>query len=179
MSREARAASRGAAAAGPEDEAMGRVRERDELQRLIENIPGRTLAAKLRRLLPDIDERIKEGVRHQEIVDALNRHGGFGAEVKLATLRSYLFRYRKAERESGGRRARLRAPPAALLEVQAVSSPPPLERPPEPRPRLVAELARAPGGAVTPSALREVRDEEVDLEALAELGKSTHRKKRS
>lgn len=166
---------------------MGLVREADELQRLVENIPGRTLAAKLRRLLPDIDRRIREGVQHQEIVDALNRHGGFGAEVKLSTLRSYLFRYRKAKRDGTKRYGRRPVPPAMapVRADEAVPSPPLLERL-SARPRTkeaglasAVGTSRPVGGAVTPSALRQARDEEVDLEALAELGKVTRRKKES
>lgn len=64
----------------------------EDIKTAILGLPGRTLAAKLRQLMPDIDRRVREGVGHEEIVETLNRHG---IEVKLETFRKYLYRYRK------------------------------------------------------------------------------------
>lgn len=65
------------------------------MKNLIASIPGKTLAAKLRALMPEIDDRIKAGVQHQEIIDVLNEQG---FNVNLNTFRSYLYRYRKTSR---------------------------------------------------------------------------------
>ncbi len=137
--------------------------ETEVLRTLIQSLPGRTLAAKLRELMPDINKRIKEGVRHQEIVDALNEHGGFDQEIKLTTLRSYLFRYRK-ELPAAARRKHRVAPAGegrAAVGSEARSERVPAADGTPARPRTV----------VTPGTLREARDERVDLEALSKLGK--------
>lgn len=127
------------------------MRQTVDWEALIETIPEATLAAKLRALMPAIDQRINDGVRHQDIVDALNAHGGLAAEVKLQTFRSYLFRYRRAARASrgneevrGGRWAAQAAP-----ALPAVSS-----------------------AARTPSDLKRLRNEEVDLEELSRIGRN-------
>ncbi len=67
----------------------------DRLESLIEGIAGKTLAAKMRRLMPQIDRRVREGVRHEEIVQTLNANG---LTLNLNTFRSYLYRYRKKMR---------------------------------------------------------------------------------
>lgn len=67
----------------------------DALKGLIEGIPGKTLAAKLRGLMPEIDKRVREGVQHEEIIDTLNANG---FDLNLNTFRSYLYRYRKKVR---------------------------------------------------------------------------------
>jgi len=68
------------------------VHQPEDIKTAILGLPGRTLAAKLRQLMSDIDRRVREGVGHEEIVETLNRHG---IEVKLETFRKYLYRYRK------------------------------------------------------------------------------------
>lgn len=62
------------------------------LKTVIEDIPGKTIAAKLRRLMPEIDKRVREGIQHVEIIEALNANG---FNLNLNTFRSYLYRYRK------------------------------------------------------------------------------------
>jgi len=69
----------------------------EELRALLEGIPARTLAAKLRALMPVIESRIEAGVRHHEIVAVLNQNGGFTRKVTPKTLQCYLYRYRKAQ----------------------------------------------------------------------------------
>jgi hypothetical protein len=141
------------------------VAETEDVRALIQSLPGRTLAAKLRDLMPDIDQRIKTGVRHQEIVDALNSHGGFDQDIKLTTLRSYLFRYRQGlPAEARRRRRAAAAGEEGVTEASRGQS----ER--------VAAADAKPAQVrtiVTPGALREARDERVDLDALSKLGKAT------
>jgi hypothetical protein len=134
-------------------------RKPSELEALIHSFPGRTLAAKLRRLMPEIEKRIEEGVRLSEIVVALNRSGSLGAEVRLATLKTYLRRFRRERRVGSGRGGRRPAGSPA--------------RPANPAaPVLPARPPPAPGHAVTPSLIRRIRDTDVDLEAYAEAGRA-------
>jgi hypothetical protein len=133
------------------------VGETDDLRAAIEAIPARTLAAKLRPLMPAIELRLQAGVHLREIVDALNQSAALGAEMKFATLKSYLQRHRARQR--AGRRQRVLAASEASRAL-----------PPTP-----------PAGAapvvVTPSLLREMRNRPIDMEALAEIGRSTFKKK--
>ena len=122
----------------------------DDLRAVIEAIPIRTLAAKLRPLMPTIELRLQSGVRLREIVDALNNSSALDAEMKYATLKSSLQRYR-----AGGRQRVLAAAEAARARPPASTAP----------------------VAVTSSLLRKLRSEPIDLEALADLGRSTFKKK--
>lgn len=72
--------------------------ETDTIKRLIDAVPGRTVAARLRRIMPDIDRRVREGVQHDDIIAVLNANG---FNLNLNTFRSCLYRYRKAMREEG------------------------------------------------------------------------------
>jgi len=72
--------------------------ETKDARALIEAVPTSSLASKLRTLMPAIGRRIGAGVHAQDIVGALNDSGAFGTEVKLTTLRTYLQRYRAAQR---------------------------------------------------------------------------------
>ena len=74
------------------------MKETDALKSLIDAIPGRTAAAKLRRIMPDIDRRVREGIQHEEIIDTLNANG---FALNLNTFRSYLYRYRRAVQDDG------------------------------------------------------------------------------
>ena len=133
----------------------------EELTALIEAIPARTLAAKLRALMPVIERRIQAGVRHGEIVDVLNKSGALPNQLKLEALRSYLKRYRKAQRGETLRRPR-----------QAVSEPIVAAKIPPPGP-----LPAGAPLAVTPAMLRQARNKPIDLELLSEIGRSTIKKK--
>ena len=64
----------------------------------------RIRASNAEKLTRIVTARIKEGVSYQDIIEALNRHGALNAELKPATLRVYLSRYRK----------RASAPPQAI-----------------------------------------------------------------
>ena len=135
----------------------------EELRVLLEGIQARTLAAKLRALMPVIVSRIEAGVRHHEIVAALNENGGFTREVTLKTLQCYLYRYRKAQRGASPRAV----PPGEREAAAAVA-----ELPSPPRPTgAVRPLA------VTPAMLRQARNKPIDLELLSEIGRSTSKKK--
>jgi hypothetical protein len=133
------------------------VSKTDDLRAVIEAIPTRTLAAKLRPLMPAIELRLQAGVHLREIVDALNQSAALGAELKFATLKSYLQRHRARQRAGGRQRV--------LATSEAARALPP--RPP----------AAAAPVVVTPSLLRKMRNEPIDLEALAEIGRSTIKKK--
>jgi hypothetical protein len=126
--------------------------EPGDLNAVIESIPGRSLAAKLRQLLPLIDERIKSGVRLQDIVEALNRHGGLNAEVKASTLRSYVCRYRKA---MGAPRLVDGAPSQETRVALVARETPPMS---------VSKVRNA-------SDLKRLRNQEVDLDELSRIGK--------
>lgn len=66
----------------------------ESLKAAIEAIPVGTKAAQLRLVMPEIDRRVREdGVGYQAIVDALKHQG---LELTVETLRSYLYRWRKA-----------------------------------------------------------------------------------
>ena len=134
----------------------------EELSARLAATPARTLAAKLRALMPVIVSRIDAGVRHHEIVAVLNENGGFTREVTLKTFQCYLYRYRKAQRGASPRAA----PPRERELAAAVAEPPP------PRP---IQAVRPP--VVTPAMLRQARNKPIDLELLSEIGRSTFKKK--
>jgi pyruvate/2-oxoglutarate dehydrogenase complex dihydrolipoamide acyltransferase (E2) component len=138
------------------------VGDTEELRARLAGIPARTLAAKLRVLMPVIVSRIDAGVRHREILAVLNENGGVGKEVTLRTLQCYLYRYRKAQRGASPRAAT----PAERERATAVTEVPP--------PR--STQAAGPL-AVTPSMLRQARNKPIDMELLAEIGRSTFKKK--
>ncbi|ECT3230458.1 hypothetical protein D1336_21485 [Salmonella enterica subsp. enterica serovar Heidelberg] len=73
--------------------------ETDALKGRIENIRPKTIAAKLRELMPEIDRQVRAGVQHDDIVETLNANG---FDVNLNTFRSYLYRYRKKARVDEG-----------------------------------------------------------------------------
>ena len=96
----------------------------DDLWARIEALTGRTAAARLRAVMPLIDRKVREGVRHEDIVDALE---AAGLRLSLNTFRSYLYRYRKRNRAQGT--ASASAPPkthgspaAAPGEAEAVAA---------------------------------------------------------
>lgn len=84
--------------------------ESEALKNLIRGIPGKTLAAKLRTIMPEIDKRVREGVQHQEIIDVLNEQG---LDINLNTFRSYLYRYRKKAQKEGLRNPEPKPPEPA------------------------------------------------------------------
>ncbi|CAG9264500.1 ROK family transcriptional regulator [Paraburkholderia caribensis] len=66
------------------------------LRSAIDEIEASTKAARLRSVLPEIEQRLTAGARIADIVQALNDNG---LAITTATLKSYLYRFRKAARE--------------------------------------------------------------------------------
>jgi len=67
--------------------------EIEKLTSLIKKIPSKRVGGKLNKLLPVIDQRIREGVSHEEIVKTLNEND---FSINLHTFRSSLYRYRNS-----------------------------------------------------------------------------------
>lgn len=53
-------------------------------------------AAKIRQVMPLIEQQLSAGVRRQVILDVLKQQG---IDLSMETLKSYLYRYRKAQRQ--------------------------------------------------------------------------------
>lgn len=82
--------------------------QRDVVQALTALEP-KTKAAKVREVMPLIEQRISAGVR---IVDVLKALRESGIDLTEATLKSYLYRYRQKqhiERETAGQQNRSKA----------------------------------------------------------------------
>jgi predicted NBD/HSP70 family sugar kinase len=71
--------------------------KQQKLQAAVEKLETRKKSAQLRALLPDIEKRIAAGARIADIAQALSDNG---LPITLATLKSYLYRARKAVRQS-------------------------------------------------------------------------------
>ena len=67
----------------------------NDLKLSLENLSATTKSAQLRLLMPMIEAKLAEGVRHAEIVQALNEQGLVLTEK---TYRNYLHRQRKQRR---------------------------------------------------------------------------------
>jgi hypothetical protein len=132
------------------------VTQAEELKAIIEAIPGKTLAAKLRRVMPEIDRRVREGVMHEEIVQALNEHG---FDLNLNTFRSYLYRYRRKLKEAAESPTPAKAPGVAPVSPPATDSP-------------VGKPAESIRPITNKGELAKVRNADFDLDQLAELGKT-------
>ena len=65
------------------------------LQAAIEAVEGGTKAGRLRALLPQIEQRLAAGARISDVAKVLNDNG---LPISIATLKSYLYRSRKAAR---------------------------------------------------------------------------------
>jgi hypothetical protein len=66
------------------------------LKETIAALSASTTAGKLRQVMPEIDAKVREGVRHEEIRLALE---AAGMTVSLETLRKNLYRYRRRQKE--------------------------------------------------------------------------------
>jgi hypothetical protein len=100
-----------------------------DLHQALSGMAPKTKAARVRLVLPLIEQKIAEGVRIADMLAALH---DAGIAISLATLKSYLYRYRKkqaAQAPSAGRAglasasgdpAPAAAAPAATLSLQAL-----------------------------------------------------------
>jgi len=96
----------------------------EDLEARIDALTGRTAAARLRAVMPVIDRKVREGVRHEDIVEALK---AAGVSVSLNTFRVNLYRYRKRNRAEGTALTSTHpkahnSPPAAPGEAEAVAA---------------------------------------------------------
>ncbi|WP_197343433.1 conjugal transfer protein TraD [Ralstonia pseudosolanacearum] len=73
-----------------------------DLTQALTAIEPKTKAAKVREVMPVIEQRIAAGVRIADILKALKDSG---IELSEATLKSYLYRYRKKQGRAVGRQA--------------------------------------------------------------------------
>lgn len=65
----------------------------------LQSVRGRSTASILRPLLPMIDDMVREGTSHADVLAALKKEG---IDVKLETLRTNLYRYRSEQRQKEG-----------------------------------------------------------------------------
>jgi hypothetical protein len=72
----------------------------DRLRASISKLEGSTVAAKLRQVMPEIDRKVHDGVRHEDIVATLNAEG---IDISLETFRKNLYRYRAKLRKADGK----------------------------------------------------------------------------
>ena len=84
----------------------------DDLEARIEALTGRTAAARLRAVMPVIDRKVREGVRHEDIVEALQ---AAGLSVSLNTFRVEPVPLPQAQ---SGCRARLRRARTQKLTIR-------------------------------------------------------------
>lgn len=99
------------------------MRQEDVLKELVASVSSRTLAARLRAVMPEVDQRVRDGVRYDEIIAVLNANGFV---LNRNTFRSYLYRYRKKAVGDVGR------PPAQAPLAVTVAAPlsnPPVREP--------------------------------------------------
>lgn len=70
--------------------------DRPDPKSALEGVQGKTLAARLRPLWPEIEARLKLGISHESVVAALKEAG---IDVTLETFRKNLYRARKERKE--------------------------------------------------------------------------------
>lgn len=125
--------------------------------------PSASTAAKLRMLLPIIENRLLAGATYAAVVTDLN---SAGLEISIGVFRSTLSRIRI----KNGARHQTAAPapapaPASTNSTQAASHRQPAALPP-------------PKRIETPADLRQLRDEEIDLDALRQQRRESQRSQR-
>lgn len=120
-----------------------------DLKALLEGLPEKSMAARLTKLMPTIDARIRSGVSHETIVEALEQ---MGLKVPLTTFRSCLYRWRKANGRTDD--SSVQKPKTGAV----------------PKEKSVPDV-----GAVdrfrNPSDVAKLRTKSYDLDALSEMGK--------
>lgn len=100
----------------------------DDLKLALANLGAKTKTARLRALMPAIEAKLAEGVRHAEIVAALNQQG---FDLTEKTYRNYLHRQRKRQKQSTltanqtlGVVASATTPPISAPKAVAATRPP-------------------------------------------------------
>ncbi|WP_130905446.1 TraD protein [Pseudomonas sp. Sample_22] len=88
-----------------------------DLATALKAVEPETKAAQIRQVMPIIEQQLKAGVRRQAILDVLKEQG---IEIGMETLKSYLYRYRKALKAEGKSDAvDVPKPPAMEAQPQA------------------------------------------------------------
>lgn len=121
--------------------------------------PSASTAAKLRMLLPIIENRLLAGATYAAVVTDLN---SAGLEISIGVFRSTLSRIRI---KNGARHQTAAPAPANTNSTQAASHRQPAALPP-------------PKRIETPADLRQLRDEEIDLDALRQQRRESQRSQR-
>lgn len=123
-------------------------------------------SARLRPLLPRIQERISAGSPYQAILDDLEEAG---LTVSYRTLKESLFRWRKAQQKGHSNPAT----PTSTLRSNRVPAPLTAAAPIE------AEAVQGrPARIETPGDLRKIRDMDIDLDALRREGEAARKAKK-
>ncbi len=94
-----------------------------DLKISIEMLEASTKAGRLRGLMPMIEAKIRQGIRHVDVIGALNNQG---FAISESTYRSYLQRYRKKQAKAGkspARRAPVLQGPVNRAETPAAAPP--------------------------------------------------------
>lgn len=117
--------------------------DRDNIiNELLDGVAAKSTAARLRAVMPEIDRRLREGVRHEDIAAALTANG---LAVSLGTFRKTLHRWRAAARRATSED--VLPVPAKIVPLRMALSAEPARPPAEPaardRPGLDGVLERA------------------------------------
>lgn len=92
-----------------------------DLVTALKAVEPETKAAQIRQVMPIIEQQLKAGVRRQAILDVLKEQG---IEIGMETLKSYLYRYRKALKAEGKSDA-VDVPKPPAMEAQPQVQPEP------------------------------------------------------
>lgn len=92
----------------------------DTLKAALEALTATTKAGRLRELMPTIEAKVAAGVRHEDILEALNAHG---FDLTERTYKTYLYRFRKAFK-TGKKKPPLPSPSATVKPSSAKPNPP-------------------------------------------------------
>jgi hypothetical protein len=85
----------------------------DTLKAALEALTATTKAGRLRELMPTIESKVAAGVRHEDILEALNAHG---FDLTERTYKTYLYRFRKAIKSSNKPPSSPSMSPAAAVQ---------------------------------------------------------------
>jgi hypothetical protein len=77
-----------------------------DLKIYIEKLEARTKAGRLRGLMPIIEAKVKQGIRHVDIIQALNEQASRSASTRTAAIYSAIARSRLREANPLGRARR-------------------------------------------------------------------------